>query len=186
MGHREDLLEGAKRCLVERGYSRTTARDIVEASGTNLGSIGYHYGTKDRLLLQAMVELSGELAVSMMTVDVGAGDPESRLLAFWEGMIASFRADPALWKANIEILAQTLHDEELRSRLAATQEQARAGIAGHLSPGSASPRAAGSVHFALIMGVMSQHLIDPERAPSATEVVAGLRAVGAALAPDGR
>ena len=68
MGHREDLLEGAKRCLIERGYSRTTARDIVEASHTNLGSIGYHYGTKDKLLLQAMVEMSGELAERMMAV----------------------------------------------------------------------------------------------------------------------
>jgi AcrR family transcriptional regulator len=182
MGHREDLLEGAKRCLVERGYSRTTARDIVEASHTNLGSIGYHYGTKDRLLLQAMVEMSGELAVRMMTVDVGGGDAESRLLAFWEGMIASFHADPGLWKANIEILAQTLHDDELRSRLAATQEEGRVGIGRHLTPEArGANRAVGSVHFALIMGVMSQHLLDPEQAPSAADIVAGLRAIGGGL-----
>ena len=37
MGHREDLLEGAKRCLLEKGFVRTTARDIVKESGTNLG-----------------------------------------------------------------------------------------------------------------------------------------------------
>ena len=50
MGHREDLLEGAKRCLYEKGYARTTARDIVAASGTNLASIGYQecgHGTGD-------------------------------------------------------------------------------------------------------------------------------------------
>lgn len=49
MGHREDLLEGAKRCLLEKGYARTTARDIGAASGTNLASIGYHYGSKEAL-----------------------------------------------------------------------------------------------------------------------------------------
>jgi AcrR family transcriptional regulator len=176
MGHREDLLEGAKRCLIERGYSRTTARDIVEASHTNLGSIGYHYGTKDKLLLQAMVEMSGELAERMMAVDPGDGD--DALLRFWEGMIASFRNDPGLWRANLEILVQTLHDDELRSRLADTQERARDGLGLHLTPGAGDARrAAGSVHYALIMGVMAQHLLDPDRAPSAEEVVRGLRAV---------
>lgn len=57
MGHREDLLEGAKRCLLEKGFLRTTARDIVKESGTNLASIGYHYGSKDALLAQAYVAL---------------------------------------------------------------------------------------------------------------------------------
>lgn len=60
MGHREDLLEGAKKCLVEKGFVRTTARDIVNASGANLASIGYHYGSKDALLTQAYVELAQE------------------------------------------------------------------------------------------------------------------------------
>lgn len=57
MGHREDLLEGAKRCLLAKGFARTTARDIVKESGTNLASIGYHYGSKDALLAQAYIAL---------------------------------------------------------------------------------------------------------------------------------
>ena len=36
MGHKEDLLAGAKQVLVERGYANATARDIVAASKTNL------------------------------------------------------------------------------------------------------------------------------------------------------
>ena len=46
MGHKEDLLEGAKKCLVEIGYARTTARDTL-ASAPTLPSIGYHYGLKE-------------------------------------------------------------------------------------------------------------------------------------------
>ncbi|SDD76726.1 TetR/AcrR family transcriptional regulator [Glycomyces harbinensis] len=176
MGHREDLLEGAKHCLVERGYSRTTARDIVEASGTNLGSIGYHYGTKDKLLLQAMVEMSGELAEETMALGAEVADAEDRLRAFWKGMIESFRRSPALWKANVEILAQTLHDDELRAQLADTQERARIGLGRAVAPGEAG-RAAGSIQFALITGVMTQHLIDPDRAPDADAIVNGLKAI---------
>jgi AcrR family transcriptional regulator len=32
MGNREALLEGARECLSERGYARTTARDIAAAA----------------------------------------------------------------------------------------------------------------------------------------------------------
>ena len=55
MGNREALLEGAKRCLLEKGYSRTTARDIAEAAGVSLAAIGYHYGSKESLLEQAFM-----------------------------------------------------------------------------------------------------------------------------------
>ncbi len=54
MSHREDLLDGAVRCLREKGYAQTTARDIVAASGTNLASIGYHYGSTKALLNAAV------------------------------------------------------------------------------------------------------------------------------------
>ncbi|MET1071471.1 MAG: TetR family transcriptional regulator, partial [Umezawaea sp.] len=33
MGNREDLLVGAKRCLLDKGYARTTARDIATEAG---------------------------------------------------------------------------------------------------------------------------------------------------------
>ncbi len=54
MGHREDLLAGARRCLEKRGYARTTARDLVAESGTNLASIGYHFGSKEALMNEAV------------------------------------------------------------------------------------------------------------------------------------
>ena len=62
MGHKEDLLAGAKRCLYEKGFAHTTARDIVDASGTNLASIGYHYGSKNALMLAAMASATEDWA----------------------------------------------------------------------------------------------------------------------------
>ncbi|WP_031080407.1 TetR family transcriptional regulator, partial [Streptomyces sp. NRRL WC-3549] len=40
MGNREDLLKGAKQCLVERGWARTTVRDIAAAAGVSHAAIG--------------------------------------------------------------------------------------------------------------------------------------------------
>ena len=62
MGNREDLIAGAKRCLIEKGYAHTTARDIAAASGVSLAAIGYHFGSKDALMNQAVYESVGEWA----------------------------------------------------------------------------------------------------------------------------
>ena len=76
VSHREDLLAGAVACLREKGYAHTTARDIVAASGTNLASIGYHYGSTKALLnaavLQALDEFGEQMAQAMKADDEGA------------------------------------------------------------------------------------------------------------------
>src|SRR5918997_1679891 len=98
MGHREQLLEGAKRCLIERGYAHTTARDIVAASGTNLASIGYHFGSKEALLNAAMIEAMDEWGSELeraVQVDPTAG-PLERLEAVWAGVVESIAAHPRL------------------------------------------------------------------------------------------
>ena len=56
MGHREALLAAARRLLRTKGYAHITARDLVAESGTNLASIGYHFGSKAGLLNEAIGE----------------------------------------------------------------------------------------------------------------------------------
>src|SRR5690242_13541870 len=46
MGHRERLMVGARRCLEERGYARTTSRDVAAAAEAPLGAVNYHFGSK--------------------------------------------------------------------------------------------------------------------------------------------
>src|SRR5205823_5298453 len=55
--NREQLVKGAIKCLRTKGYAHTTARDIAAASGANLASIGYHFGSKEALLNEAMIRL---------------------------------------------------------------------------------------------------------------------------------
>ena len=74
MGHREDLLAGAVRCLREKGYAHTTARDIVAASGTNLASIGYHYGSTRALLNAAVLAAMDDFGAEMARA-IGEPDP---------------------------------------------------------------------------------------------------------------
>jgi AcrR family transcriptional regulator len=194
MGHREDLLAGAKRCLLEKGYARTTARDIVAASGTNLGSIGYHYGSTEALLNTAMlaaIEEWGETVGRALAGSDPAGNgTDDHLLRFWQRVIASFSADRTLWLASIEALLISDRSPELRAQIAAGQQQGRRGMAALLTGAAedtvddATTRTLGSVQLALMSGVLVQWMTDPAASPSAEEVVTGLRALAAVLPPD--
>ncbi|MER7860639.1 MULTISPECIES: TetR/AcrR family transcriptional regulator [Amycolatopsis] len=169
MGQREDLLDGAKRCLIERGYAHTTARDITAASGANLGSIGYHFGSKEALMNEAMIELSTEVVERLR-------EPEdASLTTTWQGLVDSFGEQRDLWTAVLESVTQAIRFPELRERLADAQDEARKVLGERLSATDAD--AAGAVQFALITGVMLQHLVAPDRAPSAETIVRGLEAL---------
>src|SRR5689334_24357699 len=112
MGNREDLLAGAKRCLLEKGYGRTTARDIASSAGVSLAAIGYHYGSKDALLTQAMMEAMGEWGDELGRVLAALGeetDPRERFVAAWDKVVESFTEHRGLWAVQIEILAQMEH-----------------------------------------------------------------------------
>src|SRR5680860_674437 len=54
--NRSVLLEGALNCLARMPVDQISARALASASGANLASIGYHFGSKEGLLTAAVVE----------------------------------------------------------------------------------------------------------------------------------
>jgi AcrR family transcriptional regulator len=193
MGHREKLLAGAKQCLYERGYSRTTARDIVEASGTNLASIGYHFGSKEALLNAAMMEAVGEWGEELErivladVVDQGA-DPMERFEAIWARVIESFAAHRPALIASFEAFVQAEHSPELREQMAAGHEEVRMWLAALFrrigsTAGEGSERAVGSFYLALLNGLMVQWLLDPDRAPSGRDMTEALLTILESVRP---
>lgn len=186
MGHREDLLKGAKRCLAERGYARTTARDIVAASGTNLASIGYHFGSKDALLNAAMFEAIEEWSVSLEQLLAASSsandDPLVRFELIWTKITESMEQQRWLWQASFEAGMQAEHQPEIRTFLANSIDHARSELAKLFLPSNdhanpATQRALGSLYLALLEGLMVQWLIDPQRAPTGHDLTIALRAI---------
>lgn len=192
MGNREDLLAAAKRCLYDKGYARTTARDIAAASGVSLAAIGYHFGSKEALLDAARIEAIGEWADELgrgLATDVDPdATPMERFEAIWARMIELFDAHRPLWTASFEMLAQVDHAPEVRAAVADAQQRARLGLAAlfhHLDPtlDQHSTWVVGSFYLALLPGVMAQWLIDPEHAPSARDLADALRTIVALVHP---
>jgi AcrR family transcriptional regulator len=193
MGHREKLLAGAKRCLYERGYARTTARDIVAASGANLASIGYHFGSKEALLnaamIQAIDEWGGELERILATdSDIDSDtDLTERFESIWTRVIDSFDAHRPLWVASFEAFMWAQHSPELRKQLAEGHEEARFGLVAlfrgidESAVDERSARTVGSFYLALMSGLIVQWLVDRERSPSGRDLVEALQTMLASV-----
>jgi AcrR family transcriptional regulator len=161
----------------------------VAASGTNLGSIGYHYGSKDALMHQALLESMGqwgdELAAAL--TDAAGVDrlPMERFEAIWARVIDLMESHRMMWAANFEILANLDEMSEIRTALAASQHEARAGLVTIFLgvDGDANEhlaRTVGPLCQALLMGVVGQWMLDPTSAPTGRELAEGMRVLMAA------
>jgi AcrR family transcriptional regulator len=189
MGNREDLVEGAKRCLLEKGYSRTTARDISAAAGVSLAAIGYHFGSKEALLNEALQQaimewgddLAGTLAAS---VDPDA-PPAERFEATWTNVVRSFAATRALWGVQFELLAHIDRNPELRHTFTEANRHARLGLAELFGIPVEQPEAAkvGAYLQMLLAGAAAQWLADPQSAPSSRDLLDAMHSVTKALTP---
>ncbi|MFJ9946743.1 TetR/AcrR family transcriptional regulator [Kitasatospora sp. NPDC091207] len=190
MGNREDLLAGAKRCLYEKGYGRTTARDIATASGVSLAAIGYHFGSKEALLNAALIEATGEWGAALGAVVARANEladgPEERFVAVWEGVKETFVEHRGLWAAQFEAMVQAERAPELAAALTAAQKGGRLGLAALFQgltevPDTEDELARGMFYQALLVGLAAQWLASPEMAPTGRDFLRGLQLVGDAV-----
>ncbi|WP_331770458.1 TetR/AcrR family transcriptional regulator (plasmid) [Embleya sp. NBC_00888] len=191
--HRERVLAGAVRCLREKGYAHTTARDIAQASGTSLGSIGYHFGGVDALLEEAVGQCFEVWtrrvrdAVSAVVADGPRAQPAAALVA----LIDSFEELRPMAVACVESFAPAMRSAALRERLAAGYADARR--AGHAmtdrafaDSGVEPPAGAEAIPALLIAicdGLMLQWLVDPEHTPDAHGILDALTVLAPVLAP---
>ena len=191
-GHREALLDAAKRLLRERGYVNTTARDLVAASDTNLGSIGYHFGSKEALLNEALSELFVDWTRRMTGA---ASDPSASALEraglSWREMLDAMADDRPLLQAFVDSLSPALRSPELRAQLAESYRATRREVAGVVAEAlgadavgaGADPEIIASFFIAVADGYVLQFLVDPSSCPSGDELVGALGSALAALAP---
>lgn len=184
-GHRERLLAGAMRCLADKGYARTTARDLVAVSGTNLNSIGYHFGGKDALLNEALARCFDDWAARVedavlepFTEGAAAGPREvlERALVALLGAFDEMR--PTIYAA-VEAIAPAIRSPELRGKLAELYARTRRTGAGTVrrvcAELGADPPFDPAVFVSLLMaiadGLMLQWLADPDATPDAHQIL---------------
>jgi AcrR family transcriptional regulator len=183
MGNREDLLAGAKKCLYEKGYARTTARDIATTAGVSLAAIGYHYGTKEALLNAAVQEALMEWGTDLQRIMASSADlpPGERFETAWDRVVRSFAENRPLWSIQFELIG--LGDPETLAAFAAVNRDARLALVELFGDfGHADERSRlllGTLYQALLGGVASQWLVDPDDTFSGAALREALRLLAA-------
>lgn len=193
VGHREDLLAAARRLLEDKGYAHITTRELVAASGTNLASIGYHFGSKAGLLNEAIgaaLEEWTEQIARLAMADPSAS-PVERGHVTWAAWLGGLPGKRKLLLSYVEALAQAERTPQLREQFAELYRRCRSRVAGlvadSLGDGTSAddPRCQALASFVVAVcdGLAVQWLLDPEHAPTAEEFVGGLTALWSASFP---
>ena len=106
-----------------------------------------------------------------------------RFERFWTAVIDSFATNRQVWLATFDIFTMAQRDPEVRAAVADGIEDARTfwaqALYGVDPADQQQARAVGSLHQALVSGVLVQWLIDPERAPSPAGLAAAMAAIAA-------
>ena len=172
MGNREALLDGALECLLEKGYARTTARDVAGRAGTSLAAIGYHFRSTQQLLHEAIAEGFRQWRAGLASVleEHADGTPEELVAAVGDELTRLFKEQRPLFAVFLEALALAERDDEVRRQAAADYQEDRVGTAALLgvmrgNPSDSDMTVASTV-LAVVDGLFIQHLVSPSQAPS--------------------
>jgi AcrR family transcriptional regulator len=190
VSHRDALLEAARRLILEKGFAATTARDLVSASDTNLGSIGYHFGSREALLSKAIEELFDEWTEVVAGAAFSEQDapPLERVAASWKTTLDTLDEHRGLIRAFIEALAHAERSPEFREQMRdhyrrIQRKVARlveAALGPHAVAKGADPMVVALFLIAVFDGLAVQFRIAPEDTPTGDQLVGALVAARAA------
>ncbi|MFD5013488.1 TetR/AcrR family transcriptional regulator [Streptomyces chartreusis] len=127
-GHRAAIIEAARHTFAERGYARTTLREIARRAGVTHGLITRHFASKERLFLAAV---PGNRDLEQ----VAAGDPETLPDRIAAAFVRRLETD-AVNDPLIALLRSAASDERAAAHLlVAMQEHSAVVYRSVLSPG---------------------------------------------------
>ncbi|MBF6137463.1 TetR family transcriptional regulator [Nocardia otitidiscaviarum] len=173
MGNREDLLNGAKQAILERGLAKVTARDIAAAAGVSLAAIGYHFGSKDQLVTEALLTAMGggvgddfEQAIR----EAGEGRPLSAALApTWTALLEVVRRNREILLLSLENGVRVARDPDQQRVTSEAVANACDELAAtlrdqHPDLDAAAARAVARFYFVQFQGLALLSLIAPTAA----------------------
>jgi len=114
-GHREDILEAARHTFAERGYTRTTLREIARRAGVTHGLITQQFTSKERLFLAAV---SGNNDLEHVAVGDPAALPDRIAHAFVQRMETNALTDPL-----VTLIRSAASDELAATQLLAAMQE---------------------------------------------------------------
>jgi AcrR family transcriptional regulator len=165
-----DRIIAAMRASVgSRGAAASTFDHVAREAGVSRGLLHYHFGTKERLLVEVCRQ-DCEMRIRAMEQRLAAADSPDAIIGALRHELEEFLEDEPDSQAVIyELLSASRHSEELRAELAELYRRWREHLAAALRDKEregvvtleAEPEVVASVLFALGDGLGIQALSDP-------------------------
>jgi AcrR family transcriptional regulator len=198
------LLQAAKRLILEHGYAGTSVRKLTAEAGVNLGAVNYHFGSRENLLNEAIlesflewVESVGQVSGELTDSNPNAG-PLEHMAAQARPTMAELPRKLPLFVMYLEALLQAQRSPELLNRLAVhyaeqrrrTSEFIIAGTTGGEPPPRDEPlprmvEIAASFMIAVVDGLFFQAMLDPDAIPTGDELAMFYEGLAAATRASG-
>lgn len=163
---------------MEKGYARTTARDVAGRAGTSLAAIGYHFSSTDELLQEAITEGFRRWRAQFTLVLAKNADRPAveQLSAIGDELTRLFQDEGGLSTVFLEALALADRTSgDVRGRVAASYEEDRVAVSELVRTlrgrAAGNERLVASMLLAVVDGLIIQHAISSNDAPSPREVL---------------
>ena len=169
------MLLATRQCIGRHGLAATTSREITAKADANLAAITYHFGSKDRLVSEALLDGVREWLAPTIEALGASGDPAARMLLAIQTLVATFdehRDETAIY---LEALVHAGQDDSLRRGLVELWAELRALLAADIAALVADeelaawidPDAMAGALMAVANGMVLQVRVDPEGPPLA-------------------
>ncbi len=153
-----------------RGLARTTSREITAEADANLAAITYHFGSKDELVAEALLDGLRSWLQPGLDALAEAEDPATGMLQAVQVLLAAYEEHRGEAAVHLEALVQAprlaalgagVQDlwAELRTRLADQITELRDG---GVLPEWVDPEPMAALLVAVATGVVLQATVDPE------------------------
>lgn len=176
---RTRLLQATRRCIEGKGLAGTTSRDITSTAGVNLAAITYHFGSKEQLVAEALLEGLRNWLAPTMDVLGGDGDPAARAMLAIKTLTTTFEQQRREAPGYLQALVEAPRIKPLHAGLVGLWAELRSLLAGQIrdmqQEGSleswVDPEAMAGLILAIANGLVLQVTVDPD-GPSLTDMAA--------------
>lgn len=135
---RAELLAATTRVIARRGYAGTRFQDVAEEAGVAVGTLQHHFGTRSRMLSEALEQWVDDIDAQLVILRTGSGDAWERLQALLIYIGSRIGERNESWRMWLDFAGAALKDPELRRYAARSQQRWVAAIADTVAEGDAA------------------------------------------------
>lgn len=169
------LLRAARQCIASKGLAGTTSRDITATAGVNLAAITYHFGSKEALVADALVEGLRTWLAPTITVLGSEGAPAARMALAITTLTTTFEQQRREAPGYLQALVEAPRIKVLHAAVVDLWKELRSLLAGQIADMQQSgeletwvdPEAMAGVIIALANGLVLQVTVEPDGPPLA-------------------